>query len=308
MWTTPWSHRVYFAVMTCAYYIEYCYELLWEFLESPGSWHKYTEVGPLSDAIYGNIVLCVDNSTGDAVAIKRAKAVNCKFRRPVSKALHHMVAVYEDIEMERTILRDLNHVHGGHPHILKLRDDFLSNGYHNFVLEYCPHGDLMDLLLAQKRFSVDQAHRFLRQVASAVHFMHTCGYAHRDLSFENVFVDAKDECKLGDFGLAIGLQARPRYPAGKPRYTAPEVYLGQPYAPGQVDVWALEKAVSTNSKFQLLAQCGVKHVIATNSTWRALVPPMCVDLLGRMLILEPQNRIDMGAVMIHPFVATDPPQ
>ncbi|RQM21725.1 hypothetical protein B5M09_013878 [Aphanomyces astaci] len=304
--------------MTCAFYIECCYALLWEFLESPGSWHKYTEVRPLSEAIYGQILLCVDNSTGDAVAIKRAKAVNCKFHRPVSKSLHHMVAVYEDIEMERVILRDLNHRHGGHPHILRLRDEFLANGCHNFVLEYCPQGDLMDMLLVQKRFPIDQTQRCFRQVASAVHFMHACGYAHRDLSFENVFVDGKGQCKLGDFGLAIGLDARPRHPAGKSSYAAPEVYMGKPYSPGHVDIWALgmllfimltgepmaEKAVVSNAKFQHLATHGVEYVIAANATWHALVPPHCLTLLVQMLHLEPSKRLDIESVVAHPFVST----
>ncbi|KAG9400532.1 hypothetical protein AC1031_010748 [Aphanomyces cochlioides] len=316
MWSfVNWTNRVYFSIMTCAYYIECFYVFVWQAFECP-TWHKYTELGTLSHAIYGQILLCRDDDTGENVAIKRTKAINCKFHRPVfANALQNFV-VYEDIEVERTILRTLNQTHGGHPHILKLREDFLANGCHNFVLEYCPKGDLLDLLLDQKRFSVATTRTYFHQIASAVHFMHECGYAHRDLSFENVFLDANNQCKLGDFGLAIATTARPRHIAGKSSYAAPEVYLGKPYGPAQADIWSLgmilfimltgdplvEKAIESNAKYQALARSGVVQVIESNPTWRPLVPPECFDLLSKMLRIDPDERISMDEVMAHSFL------
>lgn len=41
-----------------------------------------------------------------------------------------------------------------------------------------------------------------RQIASAVHYLHSLHISHRDLKCENVLLMSNDHVKLGDFGFA----------------------------------------------------------------------------------------------------------
>ncbi|XP_038079378.1 serine/threonine-protein kinase 35-like [Patiria miniata] len=69
------------------------------------------------------------------------------------------------------------------------------------VMEYCCGGDLNDFLLSHTR-EPQRDLRFMRQIASAVAFLHANGIIHRDLKPDNILLTADGTLKVGDFGLA----------------------------------------------------------------------------------------------------------
>ncbi|CAI5520615.1 unnamed protein product [Closterium sp. Naga37s-1] len=60
----------------------------------------------------------------------------------------------------------------------------------HLILEYCPGGDLFDLVIRQKRLTEAQAAAVFRQLLLAVHAMHRTGIVHRDLKPENILVSS----------------------------------------------------------------------------------------------------------------------
>ncbi|CAI7898113.1 unnamed protein product [Closterium sp. NIES-53] len=58
----------------------------------------------------------------------------------------------------------------------------------HLILEYCPGGDLFDLVIRQKRLTEAQAAAVFRQLLLAVHAMHRAGIVHRDLKPENILL------------------------------------------------------------------------------------------------------------------------
>ena len=50
--------------------------------------------------------------------------------------------------------------------------------------------------------------RLFRQTLEAVSYIHSKGIVHRDLKPANVFIDLQQNCKLGDFGLAVLMAAK----------------------------------------------------------------------------------------------------
>lgn len=50
--------------------------------------------------------------------------------------------------------------------------------------------------------SADKAHTYMLQLLSGVNYLHDVGIAHRDLKPENILLDANDNIKISDFGLA----------------------------------------------------------------------------------------------------------
>lgn len=64
----------------------------------------------------------------------------------------------------------------------------------------------VDLLKKKRRLAESEARHYLRQLLDAVQFMHRQRVIHRDLKLGNLFISAKMELKIGDFGLATTLQ------------------------------------------------------------------------------------------------------
>ena len=92
-----------------------------------------------------------------------------------------------------------------HPNVISI---FESGDYddteglrHMLILtEYCPGGNLNDRLTRKSRKEVEC--KWIRQMAEAVQFLHSINLVHRDLKPENVLLNANDDIKIGDFGLA----------------------------------------------------------------------------------------------------------
>ncbi|CAK4254969.1 unnamed protein product [Aphanomyces euteiches] len=166
-----------------------------------------------------------------------------------------------------------------------------------------------------RRLELKVARRYFRQIVLGVHYMHGRGFAHRDLSLENVLVNGKDECFVCDFGLATTTTARPNDVVGKAFYMAPEVAAGCTYDPVKDDVWSLgimlfmmltgsplvEHASDKDSRFQFLKAKGIRKLV---EAWRLdhAVNGDALHLLTQMLNLDPASRPSVKAILAHPFV------
>ncbi|XP_054041645.1 maternal embryonic leucine zipper kinase-like [Rissa tridactyla] len=49
------------------------------------------------------------------------------------------------------------------------------------ALGYCPGGELFDYIISKDRLSEEEARVFFRQIVSAIAYVRSQGYAHRDL-------------------------------------------------------------------------------------------------------------------------------
>ena len=105
------------------------------------------------------------------------------------------------------------------------------------VSELCDKGELFKYIQENDgKIEIDQTALILKQVTSAVLFMHCKRFVHRDLKPENILIDSisKDyiQIKLIDFGTALDLdkkyEGREKGEAekiGTLNYMAPEVLL-----------------------------------------------------------------------------------
>jgi len=111
------------------------------------------------------------------------------------------------------------------------------------VMEWC-EGRLLRDILAEGRISQERAIRIAVHVLDALEYIHENGIVHRDLKPENIMVDAKDNVKLIDFGIAGDSSARRLTYAnftstlGTADYIAPEQVKGK-RGDGRSDLYSM---------------------------------------------------------------------
>jgi polo-like kinase 1 len=110
------------------------------------------------------------------------------------------------------------------------------------LLELCPNQTMNELLRRRKRLTELEVQCYLLQILAAVKYAHKQKVIHRDLKLGNLFLSAKMEVKVGDFGLATRVEfegERKRTICGTPNYIAPEILEGRSGHSYEVDVWSL---------------------------------------------------------------------
>ena len=80
-----------------------------------------------------------------------------------------------------------------------------------------------------------------KDILTALISCHSLNIIHRDIKDDNIFVDADNNYKIGDFGVSKILNDRSRAESmkGTPNYIAPEVYLGKEKYDHTVDLYSL---------------------------------------------------------------------
>ena len=149
------------------------------------------------------------------------------------------------IVQEINILRELHH-----PNIVKYYDRIIDhkNTKLYIVMEYCPGGDLTQLIKRKRKinqyFSEDIIWKIFAQVSSALYACHTYKggiILHRDIKPSNIFIDQDNNIKLGDFGLSRILNQDISFAVsrvGTPYYMSPEQIDNIKYNE-KSDIWSL---------------------------------------------------------------------
>ncbi|KAI1331118.1 kinase-like protein [Xylariaceae sp. FL0255] len=152
----------------------------------------------------------------------------------------HIRRMFDEIEV-------LNQI--GHPNLLKFAGAFrLDKTLYTFT-ELAMGGDLFSLHQRCRDGIPEQsAQIILRQIVSAVAFLHRHNIAHRDLKLENIYFAEGPVSKstitrviVGDLGVAKEYTvSRMKSKVGTPGYQAPEIFSHECYDL-KVDVWAIGK-------------------------------------------------------------------
>ena len=151
-----------------------------------------------------------------------------------------------------------------HPYTVKYHDSFIAGTKVNIVMEFCPNGDLQEMLrskrCAKRSLPEAQVIKYLIQICLSMLAMHDKGILHRDLKTQNIFLTKNNDIRIGDFGLArqwpaskdpdsaaTNVQKNHEFQienttkVGTPFYLAPEHLYRETKQPYTVksDVWAL---------------------------------------------------------------------
>lgn len=131
-----------------------------------------------------------------------------------------------------------------HPNIVKCYGPY-ANGIKKeaLIIEYCSGGDIGAQV--HNGCGLDDEARLKKwvlQIVDALDYLHnTMHVCHRDVKPANVFLDANDNAKLGDFGLsAVGQDAgASKKCVGTPNYISPEIVAKRCTDFYASDIWSL---------------------------------------------------------------------
>lgn len=118
------------------------------------------------------------------------------------------------------------------------------------VMELCHGGELFDRIAECGGLAESEARRYFVQMLHALCHCHENGVYHRDLKPENILLDADDNAKVADFGLAAlyrshvtgGAGFLQHTKVGSVMYAAPEVLISTAasgYDAACADIWSL---------------------------------------------------------------------
>ncbi|KAL4920107.1 kinase-like domain-containing protein [Aspergillus aurantiobrunneus] len=159
------------------------------------------------------------------------------------------------LKREVEILKSLNH-----PSLVQLKAFGSDEKRALLVLDYCPGGDLFEVVSHNTRpMTTGLIRRIFAELVAAVRHLHENYVVHRDIKLENVLVNLPTESlqkisdwrsydravvTLSDLGLSRRIPEPPESPllqtrCGSEDYAAPEILMGQSYDGRSTDGWAL---------------------------------------------------------------------
>jgi len=198
---------------------------------------------------------------------------------------------------------------GDHPNIVTVYDVGEEDGQPYIVSGYVRGGSVADLLTSGNRrpLPLEQVLRISMQICRALSHTHRRGIVHRDLKPANVWLTQDGTVKLGDFGLAVGIDlsriTMEGMLIGTVAYMPPELALGQEAEP-RSDLYSLGamlyEMLTGRTPFMGDQLVGIvwQHINTppVAPSWHNPdIPPLLESLVLRLLCKAPQERPESAA-------------
>jgi len=290
---------------------------------------SFEVISQIGEGTYGQVYKAKDNICGDLVALKKVRLENEKEGFPITAVRE--IKILRQLNHRNIV--NLKEIITDKQDALDFRKD---RGSFYLVFEYMDH-DLMGLLESQMvNFTEEQNASIMKQLLDGLSYCHRKNFLHRDIKCSNILVNNKGQIKLADFGLArLYTKDRERPYTNKVItlwYRPPELLLGEERYGPAIDIWScgcilgelflkepMFRANGEGAQLEAISRiCGsptpavwpnvinlpLWPTIRPKRTHRriikehlGLMPPNALDLLDKMLEMDPDKRISAEDAM-----------
>jgi len=267
---------------------------------------EYEVVGrPLGEGAFGAVYKCKHKQDGHLRAVKKIE----------KKRVRNKAALEREVALQKGL---------DHPNICKIYGALDDGRYYSILMEYCSGGDLFDKIVEASRFSEKIAAGLVRQMILALIYMHAENVAHRDLKPENYLLANKEGLentvlKLVDFGMSrtFDREKPMRTYVCTPFYVAPEILATPCRYTYKCDMWSLGVIIyvmlSGRPPFRPVGAAGANNEEAvlravTRGVYNFHAPEWqrvskeAKDLIGQLLVLKPDQRLEAADALKHPWI------
>eukprot|EP00177_Eucheuma_denticulatum_P005797 GFKZ01010582.1.p1 GENE.GFKZ01010582.1~~GFKZ01010582.1.p1 ORF type:complete len:538 (-),score=94.25 GFKZ01010582.1:516-2066(-) len=241
----------------------------------------------------GKVKLAKNLETDEIVAIKIVR----------KDYLDNKPSLKKKMRREISVLKVLSH-----PNLMSLIDVFEIETHLFLVMEFVDGLELFEYLVRRGALPLSEALGFFQQIICGLEYCHNRLICHRDLKPENLLLDRNYNIKIADFGMTS--LNRPgkllETSCGSPHYCDPMVVSGEKYDGLKADIWScgviLYAMVTGRLPFdddniqRLLqkVQAGQYHLPSD-------LPKELRDLIRSMLTVDPERRISLKEIKLHPW-------
>ncbi|KAK6316074.1 hypothetical protein J4Q44_G00135980 [Coregonus suidteri] len=217
----------------------------------------------------------------------------------------------ERVYQEIAILKKLDH-----PNVVKLVEvlDDPGEDHLYMVFELVKQGAVMEEMPTDKPLNEDQARFYFQDLLRGIEFLHYQRIIHRDIKPSNLLVGEDGHIKIADFGVSNqfeGADALLTSTVGTPAFLAPETLseTRKNFSGKALDVWAMgvtlycfvfgvcpfmdERILSLHQKIKTQPVELPEHADISDDL---------KDLLLKMLDKNPESRISIPQIKVHPWV------
>ncbi|XP_051151646.1 mitogen-activated protein kinase homolog MMK2-like [Andrographis paniculata] len=284
---------------------------------------------PLGRGAYGLVCAAINSETKEEVAIKKIGSafdnrIDAKRTLREIKLLRHLD--HENIIAIKDIIRP------------PIRDTFKDV----YIVYELMDTDLHQIIRSDQALTDDHCQYFLYQLLRGLRYVHSAHVLHRDLKPSNLFLNSNCDLKIGDFGLArttSEMDFMTEYVVTR-WYRAPELLLNCSEYTAAIDVWSVgcifAEIMTREPLFpgkdyvhqlrlitELLGtpdEASLKFLRSENASryvkqlpsfpkqnFSARFPsmsPLALDLLGKMLVFDPDQRITVENALCHPYLSS----
>ncbi|KAJ8035549.1 Serine/threonine-protein kinase DCLK3 [Holothuria leucospilota] len=252
----------------------------------------------IGDGNFADVHVGILRQTGEEFAIKKVDKSKLKGKESM-------------IENEIAILNEIDH-----PNVVKLYEEYETEKYIYLVMDYVRGGDLFDAIIDSVKFTEADASVMVRDLASALNYLHEMNVVHRDMKPENLLVNLADgnsmQLKLADFGLAMEVIEPVYTVCGTPTYVAPEILAETGYGL-PVDMWALGVITyillcgfppfrspdrNQDELFELIQSGKYEYI----SPYWNNISSDAKDLIDHLLVVDKKKRYTAKQVLDHPWI------
>ena len=285
---------------------------------------RYLVISKLGEGAYGKVYLAEDlKNKNQRVAVKQLKSSSVEEGVPISSL------------REISLLKELSHIN-----IVKLMDVVHLQNNIVLVFEYV-ETDLKIMLKKNNNKGLEPKlyKSFLYQLLKGIQHIHRMKILHRDIKSENLLISKDNKLKITDFGLArgYGLPIKNfRNDVVSLWYRAPDILLGNENYERSVDMWSigcifgemvngsiLFKGFSEKEQVRKIFEIFGTPTEKTypmymeysgwkDENWEVYLPKNLkeilptlddngIDLLKKLLELDPEKRILASDALQHPF-------